>query len=153
MRTSDSPAALERPIKRLKGFQRITIPVGQTKTVEIDINCADLWFWDLKQDKITFDKGNYLFEIGASSKDTKGSVLATMGGEFKPELKTVVADCGTTVFKSGETAQTSITAAMTDDTFSDIGKAKIVYISNNPVVATVDEKGRGYRRNERGSQQ
>jgi beta-glucosidase len=31
MRTPDSPKAFERPIKRLKGFKRVTIPVGQTK--------------------------------------------------------------------------------------------------------------------------
>ena len=42
MRTPDSPASLQRPIKRLKGFKRVTIPVGQTKTVNIDIDCADL---------------------------------------------------------------------------------------------------------------
>jgi len=141
MRTPDSPASMARPIKRLKGFQRVTIPAGQSKTVKIDVNCADLWFWDLKQDKITYDLGKYLFEIGASSKDIKGVVSATMNGEFMPELKTVFAECGSTVFKKGESAQTSITAAMTDDRFYDVDKAKVVYISNNPKVATVDAKG------------
>ncbi|MTK54474.1 glycoside hydrolase family 3 C-terminal domain-containing protein [Paludibacter sp.] len=141
MRTPDSPAVLQRPIKRLKGFQRVTIPRGQTKTVNIDIDCADLWFWDMKNNKITFDQGNYLFEIGASSKDIKGTVSATMNGTFKPELKVVVADCNTVVLKSGATTQTSVTAAMTDDSFYDITKTKIVYSSNNPAVATVDSKG------------
>jgi hypothetical protein len=141
MSTPDSPTSLERPIKRLKGFQRVTIPVGQSKTVKIDINCVDLWFWDLKQDKIIFDQGKYLFEIGASSKDIKGVVSATMNGEFKPELKTVVAECGPTVFKKGEIAHTSITAAMSDDSFYDVNKAEVVYISNNLIVATVDAKG------------
>ena len=49
VRTPDSPASLERPIKRLKGFKSVTIPAGQTKTVSIDIDCADLWFWDIKE--------------------------------------------------------------------------------------------------------
>ncbi len=48
VRTPDSPASLQRPIKRLKGFKRVTIPAGQTKTVSIDVDCADLWFWDTK---------------------------------------------------------------------------------------------------------
>ncbi len=73
MRTPESPASLQRPIKRLKGFKRVTIPAGQTKTVQIDIDCADLWFWDLDKNKITYDQGKYLFEIGASSKDIKGT--------------------------------------------------------------------------------
>ena len=141
MKTPDSPASLQRPIKRLKGFKRVTIPVGQTKKVDIDINCADLWFWDMEADKITYDQGKYLFEIGASSKDIKGTVSATMNGNLIPEIKTVVADCGTIVMENGETAQTSLTAAMTDDTFYDISKAKVVYSSNNEDVAAVDANG------------
>lgn len=141
MRTPDSPAAWERPMKRLKGFKRVSIPVGQTKTVTIGINCADLWFWDMEKDKITFDKGEYIFEIGASSQDIKGSVSATMGGEFVPEIKTVVADCGAVVLKYGAVAQTSVTAAMTDDSFYDLSKAELTYSSNNPLVAAIDDKG------------
>lgn len=141
MRTPDSPASLERPIKRLKGFKRVTVPVGQTKTVNIGIDCADLWFWDMDKDKITFDQGKYVFEIGASSKDIKGVVSATMNGSFKPELKVVVAECGATVLKNGESAQTSLTAAMTDDSFYNIENAEVVYVSNNPAVATVNGSG------------
>jgi beta-glucosidase len=141
MKTPDSPASLQRPVKRLKGFQRVTIPVGQTKTVRINIDCADLWFWDLNKNKITYDQGKYLFEIGTSSKDIKGSVTATMNGTFVPVLKTVVASCGTVVLRNGSSAQTSLTAAMTDDSFFDISKAMVVFSTNNAAVATVDEKG------------
>ena len=141
MRTPDSPASLQRPIKRLKGFKRVTIPKGQTKTVRIDINCADLWFWDQNTNKLTYDQGKYIFEIGSSSKDIRGNVTATMSGPFIPVVKTVVADCGTIVLRNGSSVPTSITAAMTDDSFYDINKAKVVYTSNNPAVAVVDEKG------------
>jgi beta-glucosidase-like glycosyl hydrolase len=139
--TPESPASMQRPIKRLKGFKRVTIPSGQTKTVNIGIDCADLWFWDMEANKITFDQGNYVFEIGASSKDIKGTVSATMKGVFKPELKVVVADCESVVLKNGESAKSSVTAAMTDDSFYDISKAQLTFSSNNTSVATVDEKG------------
>jgi beta-glucosidase len=141
VRTPDSPASLERPIKRLRGFQRVTIPAGQTKTVSIDIDCADLWFWDEKNNKIMFDQGNYIFEIGASSKAIKGQVEAKMSGQFIPELKTVVADCGSVILKSGNKVQSSVTAAMTDDSFFNIKNAKIIYKSSNPDVASVDQNG------------
>ncbi len=141
LRTPDSPASLQRPIKRLKGFKRVTIPAGQIKTVSIDIDCADLWFWDDKNNCMTFDQGKYIFEIAASSKDVKGTVEAVMKGDFKSELKTVVAECGKVVLRKGNTVQTSVSAAMTDDSFYDITKAKIVYKSNNPAVASVDGKG------------
>jgi beta-glucosidase len=141
MRTPDSPASLQRPIKRLEGFSRVTIPAGQTKTVQIDIDCADLWFWDMAANKITFDQGKYIFEIGTSSKNIKGSVSATMNGKYNPSLKTVVAECGTVVLKNGTSVQTSVSAAMSDDSFCDINKTKVVYSSNNISVATVDENG------------
>jgi beta-glucosidase-like glycosyl hydrolase len=141
MRTPDSPASLERPIKRLKGFSRVTIPAGQTKRVNIDINCADLWFWDMQNNKITFDQGRYVFEIGSSSKDIKGNVSATMKGAFVPTLKTVVADCDQVVLRPGNTVQTRVSAAMTDDSFYNVKNAKVDYVSNNPGVASVDNNG------------
>jgi beta-glucosidase-like glycosyl hydrolase len=141
MTTPESPTSLQRPIKRLKGFKRVAIPAWQTKRVSIDIDCADLWFWDMEANKITFDQGNYVFEIGASSKDIKGTVAATMKGTFKPELKVVVADCESVVLKNGESAKSSVTAALTDDSFYDITKAHVKFISNNTSIATVDENG------------
>ena len=143
MTTPDSPASAQRPIKRLKGFQRVTIPVGQTKTVNIDIDCEDLWFWDMESDKITYDSGRYVFEVGSSSKDIRGTVTATMNGSaFAPELKTVVADCGVSVLKVGETAATAYTACMTDDAFISLDKTKAVYRSNNDAVVSVDQNGK-----------
>jgi hypothetical protein len=141
MRTPDSPASLQRPIKRLKGFQRVTIPSGITRTVKIDINCADLWFWDMVKNRMTFDQGKYLFEIGSSSKDIRGSVTAIMSGSLIPVLKTVVAKCGTVVFRNGSAVKTSVTAAMTDDSFYDISKATVTYSSSNTSAATVDDNG------------
>jgi beta-glucosidase len=142
VKTPDNPASLERPVKRLKGFKRVTIPKGQTKTISIDIDCSDLWFWDSKNGRITFDQGKYLFEIGASSKDIKGRVEANMSGYFKPVLKTVVAECGKVVLRPGDTVQTSVTASVSDDSFYDIKKAKVAYKTNNPMVANVDKNGK-----------
>ena len=141
MTTPDSPASLQRPIKRLKGFKRVTIARGQTKTVDIDIDCADLWFWDMDADKMTYDQGRYVFEIGSSSKDIRGKVTANMSGQLIPQLKVVVASCGVTVLNVGETAQTTYTAAMTDDSFYDVNRASVVYTSNNPKVAEVSSNG------------
>ena len=141
VKTPDSRASLERPIKRLKGFKRVSIPRGQIKTVSIDINCQDLWFWDTEKGKITFDPGRYVFEIGASSRDIKGQVEALMTGSYNPVLTTVVAECDRVVLRPGNVVQTSVTASMSDDSFYDISKAQVAYKSNNPLVATVDEKG------------
>ena len=117
------------------------IPAGITRTVKIDINCADLWFWDMEKNRITYDQGKYLFEIGSSSKDIRGSVSAVMNGSLIQVLKTVVAECGTVVLRNGSYVKTSITAAMTDDSFYDISKAAVIYTSSNQSAASVDNKG------------
>ncbi len=140
--TPESPASLQRPIKRLKGFKRVTIPRGQTRRVEIDIDCSDLWFWDMDKERITYDSGKYVFEIGSSSKDIRGTVSAQMNGRFTPQLKTVVSDCRVSVLEIGETAQFQTTAALTDDSFLDISKAEIKFTSSNPAVAQVDADGK-----------
>lgn len=141
MTTPDSPASLQRPIKRLKGFSRVSIARGQTRTVNIDIDCADLWFWDMASNRMTYDQGRYVFEIGSSSKDIRGTITAVMSGKAAPRLKTVVAQAPVTVFKAGETAKASVTACLTDDSFIDIAKAQLSWSSNNSSVASVSASG------------
>ncbi|NLK48737.1 MAG: carbohydrate-binding protein [Bacteroidales bacterium] len=133
---------LERPIKQLKGFKRVTIPAGQTKTVSVPIDCADLWYWDAEEKRIKFDQGTYLFEIGASSQDIRGKVHAVMEGQLPLKLKTVVAESDKLILKSGEIAQTALSASLLDDSFIDIKQASVVYKTNNPSVATVDKDGK-----------
>jgi beta-glucosidase len=141
VKTPDSPASLERPIKRLKGFKRVTIPAGQTKRVYIDIDCSDLWFWDTLNKKIMFDQGRYTFEIGASSKDIKGRVEAIMEGAYLPVLKTVVIEGDKIVVRPGNAIKTSVTASLSDDRMIDLKEAKVTYSSNNLAVASVDADG------------
>ena len=142
MTTPESPASLQRPIKRLKGFKRVTIPRGQTRRVDIDIDCADLWFWDMQNERIIYDSGKYVFEIGSSSKDIRGTVSANMNGKFTPQLKTVVSDCRVSVLEIGQTAQTLTTACLTDDSFIGLDKTTVKYLSSNDAVATVDAAGK-----------
>jgi beta-glucosidase len=89
-----------------------------------------------------FDQGRYVFEIGASSRDIKGQVEALMSGTYRPVLKTVVAECDRVVLRPGNTVQTSVTAAMSDDSFYPINNAEVTYKSNNPSVASVDASGK-----------
>lgn len=139
--TPNAKAELERPIKRLKGFKRVTVPAGQTAHVEIDIPAADLWFWDMERECITFDKGLYQFQIGSSSQDIRGTVNATLKGKFVPELKTVVARPEQFILTAGSTTKADFSACMTDDSFYPASKAKVEWYSNNTSVATVSADG------------
>ena len=112
------------------------------RRVEIEIDCADLWFWDMDNECMIYDSGRYVFEIGSSSQDIRGTVTATMNGRFTPQLKTVVSDCRVSVMEIGQTAQTVTSACLSNDKFIDLDNATVTYVSSNPAVATVDEEGK-----------
>lgn len=131
-----------RPIKRLKGFKRVTIPAGQTKTVAVDIDCADLWYWDAENNNITFEQGKYTFEIGASSRDIRGRVEAVMKGQFSATLETVVATSERMILQKGETARTTVSATLKDDSFVAPDQLKVSYKSTDPAVVSVDSEGK-----------
>jgi beta-glucosidase len=65
-------AAQQRPIKQLKGFQRVTIPAGQTRPVKFTVPVANLGYWDAGAKKYAPDKGVYEIMVGASSEDIRG---------------------------------------------------------------------------------
>ncbi len=66
----DLVGSITRPIKELKGFQKIMLNVGESKTVTFDITTEDLKFYnnDLKYD---WESGDFEIKIGGNSKDLK----------------------------------------------------------------------------------
>ena len=68
----DVVGSVTRPVKELKGFQKIAIKAGETKTVSFSISSNDLKFYnyDLKYD---WEPGEFVIMIGGNSKDVKKS--------------------------------------------------------------------------------
>ncbi|MEO6670014.1 MAG: beta-glucosidase BglX [Ferruginibacter sp.] len=66
----DLVGSISRPVKELKGFQKINLDPGQSKTVAFRITPGDLKFYnsDLKYD---WEAGDFEIMIGSNSKDTK----------------------------------------------------------------------------------
>jgi len=64
---------VERPIRELKGFERVAIPSGQTKTVAIPVKASDLAYWDTAAQRWVVEAEPVEFEVGASSADLRVS--------------------------------------------------------------------------------
>ncbi len=66
----DLVGSVSRPVKELKGFQKIDLQAGETKTVSFSITSADLKFYnaDLKYD---WEPGDFEIMIGSNSRDVK----------------------------------------------------------------------------------
>ncbi len=57
--------------KRLKGFCRTNMTIGESKIVRITIDAKDLELWNLKDDKFELPKGTLTIQVGSSSEDIK----------------------------------------------------------------------------------
>lgn len=58
---------IERPVKELKGFQRIALKAGERRTVTIPIRCADLCHWDEASQSWKLESGVMTILVGGSS--------------------------------------------------------------------------------------
>ncbi|MFC1792518.1 glycoside hydrolase family 3 C-terminal domain-containing protein, partial [Planctomycetota bacterium] len=64
----DCISSVTRPVKELKGFQRITLKPGQTETVSLDITPEHLAFYDINMN-YSVEPGEFKIMIGNSSRD------------------------------------------------------------------------------------
>ncbi|ADQ80256.1 glycoside hydrolase family 3 domain protein [Paludibacter propionicigenes WB4] len=62
---------VERPMKQLKGFKRVFIPAGKSKTVEIPLKASDVAYWDIAKHAFVTEKSKLKLMIGSSSADIK----------------------------------------------------------------------------------
>ena len=65
------------PIRRLVGFQRVSIPVGKTVQVSIPISNWDLRSWNENHHAYEVRPGNYIFEVGPAAGAVSTSVRVT----------------------------------------------------------------------------
>jgi beta-glucosidase len=64
----DKVSSVTRPVKELKGFQRITLAPGATKTVALEITPEHLAFYDIDM-KYVVEPGEFEIMVGNSSRD------------------------------------------------------------------------------------
>jgi beta-glucosidase len=62
---------VERPFEELKGFKRIAIQPGQTKTVEFPLKAADLSYWDVANHRFVVEHEKTKVMVGSSSADAR----------------------------------------------------------------------------------
>lgn len=65
---ADKVASMVRPIKELKGFQKVFIPKGQTKRVEFKLSVKDLGFWNNLMQYVV-EPGAFEIMVGTNSEE------------------------------------------------------------------------------------
>jgi len=66
---SDPVCSVMRPAKELKGFEKVFLQPGETKTVELSVKVSDLAFYDESKKGWTVESGDFLLHLGTSSGD------------------------------------------------------------------------------------
>lgn len=87
--------AIEKPAQELKAFAKTrTLQPGESQTLTMNIDKADLASFNTKQSAWVTDKGTYTFKVGASSRDIKGTATLNIKGSkqkvhnvLKPTMK------------------------------------------------------------------
>ncbi|OJI99072.1 hypothetical protein ASPVEDRAFT_80698 [Aspergillus versicolor CBS 583.65] len=68
----DEIATVVVPNRQLKGFEKVVVPAGETKTVEIDIDVKELGLWNARM-KYVVEPGAFTVLVGGDSKDARGN--------------------------------------------------------------------------------
>jgi beta-glucosidase len=64
-------SAVVRPIKELRGFERITLRPNETRTVRLPLKGTDLTYWDADKRSFVVEPGRVSIMLGASSADAR----------------------------------------------------------------------------------
>jgi beta-glucosidase len=62
---------VERPYKELKGFDKVFLKAGETKTISVQLDRRAFSYYDINKKAWTADPGNFEILVGASSKDIR----------------------------------------------------------------------------------
>jgi beta-glucosidase len=162
----DAPASAERPIKRLEGFQRVTLDPGASTTITIPVKVSDLAFWDPSAGKWSVDDGTYGLQLSQSAADAdiQQHDTFTVSGAITPKpnvltTQPVVAGADKSrdiqqrvFFTAGQTIDPQPTVSMNDATlygYKTRGQSTdfpagmtFDYTSNHPDVVAVDGAGK-----------
>lgn len=162
--TPDAPAALQRPLKRLEGFTKVSLRPHETRHVTFTVQVPRLAFFDQRSGRYRVDDGRYGIQLGTSSADAgiRAQTVVHVSGQLTPVPATVTArpvaegDAARgisqrVIFANHVVVDPQLTVAMNDDSLHGyrVGGSgtplpagmRVRYRSNRPRVVSVDPSG------------
>ena len=78
-------AKVFRPVKELKGFTKVQLEAGESKTVTIPLDDKAFRYWNVATDRWEVEGGSYQLLVGASSADIRLTAAVTVAGTGAPD--------------------------------------------------------------------
>ncbi|MEL4319519.1 glycoside hydrolase family 3 C-terminal domain-containing protein [Leifsonia sp. YIM 134122] len=79
--TSLPGSAVVRAPRELKGFTKVALAAGESRAVEVAVRREDLAYFDTRVDQWVVEGGSYTVEVGASSRDIRGTSSVEVSGD------------------------------------------------------------------------
>ncbi len=73
---------IDRPVHELKGFSKVALAPGESKTVTLEITPRDLAYFDVAGKQWKADPGDYEVQVGASSRDIRQKAPFALNATF-----------------------------------------------------------------------
>lgn len=91
--TPDASAALQRPIKRLQTFEKVSLKAHQSKRISFTVSVPNLAFFNQTANRYEVDLGRYGLQLSTSSADNavQQQAFITVSGSLKPTPAVVTA--------------------------------------------------------------
>ena len=82
--THQRRSVVKQPLRQLRGFQRVRLAPGESRTVSITLAARDLAFWDVRRGRFVVEDAQHKIQVGASARDTRLCGTFTVRGEPIP---------------------------------------------------------------------
>jgi beta-glucosidase len=74
----DIQSSVPRPLKELKGFNKIYLNAGEIKSVKIVLDDKDFAFWDVTKNDWYAEPGEFNISVGSASNDIRQTIKVTL---------------------------------------------------------------------------
>jgi beta-glucosidase len=82
----DTKPKIDKPVRELKGFAKVALQPGETKTVQFILQPRALAYFDTPGHQWKADAGDYEVQIGASSRDLRQTAALHLNADYTEKL-------------------------------------------------------------------
>ncbi|MCW5950684.1 MAG: glycoside hydrolase family 3 C-terminal domain-containing protein [Propionibacteriaceae bacterium] len=83
----DPQSTVLRPLRELRAFTAVNLDPGQTHELEWRLDARDFSYWHPAEHRWILETGEFHIEVGASSRDLRGTAIVNLEGEqVRPQL-------------------------------------------------------------------
>ncbi|ETK32181.1 glycoside hydrolase family 3 protein [Microbispora sp. ATCC PTA-5024] len=82
--THQQRSRVKQPVRQLRGFRKVRLAPGESRTVSVEVPAADLAFWDVTRGRFIVEEAAHKLMVGRSSRDVVLAAHFTVSGERIP---------------------------------------------------------------------